>query len=75
MKHLVRKWTKVNLDINDNTWSEIQITEVRQQSLDSDIIYLKCTTTDEIAKITSKAYVLGNNNDENSLKLVKICYI
>ena len=71
LKHLIRKWTKINLDINDSDWSNIQITEVRQQNTDSDIIYLKCTSTDEIAKITSKAYLLGKNNDENAPRIVQ----
>ena len=71
IKHMVQQWTKNNLEITDEEWDNIEIIEVRQQSTDSDIIYLKCTNTDEIAKITSKAHNLNKNSDENPPRLVQ----
>ena len=70
-KSLIKTWTKKNLDMKDEDWDEIDVSEISQTNSDeANIIFIKCKTREGISKITSRAKNLPNTNQENDPRLV-----
>merc|ERR1711867_111949 len=59
---------QTNLKIENNEWYEIyaNIVEITQCSNSSSIIFLKASNNDTITKITSKAYNIPNDKDNDN---------
>ena len=71
IKSLVKSWAYTNLKMSDREWDSIQVESVYQtQSEESNIIFLKCTTSDDAAKITSRAHNLPKSTGPDCARLV-----
>ena len=70
IKLMIKSWTLKNLKLTDKEWSEIDIQEIKQVSTTSDIIFLKCSSSDQVAKITAKARNLPSDTNPESPCLV-----
>lgn len=70
IKSMIKSWSKKHLKMTEEEWNEINVTEIKQVSLSSNIIFIKCSSSDEISKITSKAKNLPSDNLADSPRLV-----
>ena len=69
IKSLVRSWIMKNLQMTNEEWSAIQVEEL-QIAENSDIIFVRCKTYQDAAKITANARNLPNESGENSPRIV-----
>ena len=71
IKSVIKSWAYKNLKITDEEWSSIQVEEITQTyAEDSNIIFLRCKTQDDITKITSKACNLPHDSTGQGPRLV-----
>ena len=70
IKSMIKSWSKRYLKITDEEWNEIGVVEIKQVSQTSNIIFIKCETSEDIAKITAKAINLPSDNQPDSPRLV-----
>ena len=71
IKSVIKSWAYKNLKITDEEWSSIQVEEITQMyAEDSNIIFLRCKTQDDISKITSKARNLPHDSTGQGPRLV-----
>ena len=53
-KSLVKSWTKKYLAMTDNDWEDVNIEEITTTN-NSDIVFIKCQTKSDAAKLTVRA--------------------
>ena len=58
-----------NLDMSDRDWSSIQIEELMVMD-NSDIIFIRCKSYEDAARITANAKYLPNDNGPNSPRII-----
>ena len=69
IKSLVKSWAMKNLDMTDRDWSSIQIEELMVTD-NSDIIFIRCKTYEDAARITANAKYLPNDNGPESPQII-----
>ena len=71
IKSLVKGWARNNLKMKDEDWASINIESIRQAAGEkSDIVFIKCMTTDDAALITARAKHLPSDPSGNGPRLV-----
>ena len=71
IKSLIKTWTRQNLKMEDEDWDNLDIKEIIPSAgEDSDVIFLKLASSDEVAKINSKARNLPKSNLREAARLI-----
>ena len=71
IKSLVKTWTEKNLQIKEDEWNNIKVTEIEQtNSKDSDIVFITFENREEAAKLTSCASNIPNNGGDDAPCLI-----
>ena len=56
IKSIVKIWAQTNLKISDQIWDSIQLEEISLTTAeDSEMVFIRCTSSEDSAKITSQA--------------------
>ena len=72
IKSLLKGWARKNLLIKDNDWEKIDFEEIIQAGgEESDLIFLKCSNTEDAAFVTSHAKNLPRDPTGNGPRLVQ----
>ena len=69
IKSLVKSWAMKNLGMTDRDWTSIQIEEI-QVADNSDIVFIRCKSYEDAAKITANARNLPADSGPNSPRLI-----
>ena len=69
IKSLVKSWAMKNLDMSDRDWTSVQIEELHVTD-NSDIVFIRCKTYEDAAKITANAKYLPKDTGPESPRLI-----
>ena len=70
IKSIVKTWANKNLKISDSEWDLIKVEQIKQTSINSSVIFIKCKTTEDISRITSKVSNLPKEYSEDPPRLI-----
>ena len=71
IKSLIKSWTRQHLKMTDEEWTDINVTEILPTAgEDSNIIFLRFESSDDVAKFNAKAKNLPKTNLRDSPRLI-----
>ena len=71
VKSLVKTWALNNLKMPNSAWDDINIVEISQTVTEgSDIVFIRCETMEDAAKITTYAKNLSNGTEQGAPRIV-----
>ena len=63
IKSMIKSWARRNLAVSDEEWDSIKIREITPTAgNDADIIFIKFESTEDVARLTSKAKNISKSN-------------